>query len=254
MADYSLVYNAQSQTFVLTGVDGSYVEYNADELTQTEAGVYYVTVSLKSGSYAVWDDKAGGTDSRRIEFVITKKAIEIDWNMSTELPYLDLHGAIPNTAVTYKYYDSNGNQVATNALKEGVTYTIKAVISDEYAKNYMFGDSSDSTSEGKSFTYTKGDTTTTSGDGESSLLSGNGRKWLTIIAIILLVLCLIGILLWLLSTRRRHDAEDRMWLNGANGGSGNGGGSGRGGSGSGGSGNGFQDDDGFYDDYIEPKG
>jgi cbb3-type cytochrome oxidase subunit 3 len=144
--------------------------------------------------------------------------------------------------------------VANNSLKEGETYIIKGVIDDEYAKNYMFGDSADTTSDGQEFTYTKGELSTTSGSNSDviEIFGGISKKWLTIIAIILLVLCIIGILLWLLSTRRRHDAEDRFLTVGGNGSGSRG--SGRGGSGSGGSGNGFQDDDGFYDDYIEPKG
>jgi multisubunit Na+/H+ antiporter MnhG subunit len=328
MANYSLVYNAQSQTFALSGVDASYVEYNADELTQTEAGVYYVTVSLKSGSYAVWDDETGGTDTRRIQFVITKKAVEVDWDMSTALPSLNLHGVIPNTAVTYKYYDSNGNQVGANALKEGEAYTIKAVISDEYAKNYMFGDSSDTTSEAKSFTYIKGDTDTALSDDDNSIkkLGGlsipsdfplwqiivgsisfvvgfiayvqagiNNRAarrmnrrtnhmkcstvgvglallalfgienvgW-TVIAIVLLALCILGIGAWIVSKIKRAVAEDRMdhynngSYNGGNGYNGGGGSSGYNGGNNDGAyngGGGITDDDGFYDNYNnDPKG
>jgi hypothetical protein len=257
MVDYSLSFNGQAQSFALTGVDNAYVEYNVDELTQTEAGVYYVTVSLKSGTYAVWGDSAGGTGTRRVEFAITKKAVEVDWDMSGELPSLNLHGVIPNTAVTYKYYDTNGKQVANNSLKEGETYIIKGVIDDEYAKNYMFGDSADTISDGQEFTYTKGELSTTSGSNSDviEIFGGISKKWLTIIAIILLVLCIIGILLWLLSTRRRHDAEDRFLTVGGNGSRGGGAGHGGSGSGSGsGSGKDFQDTDGFYDDYVEPKG
>jgi hypothetical protein len=166
---YSYEFNSAEQTFKLKGVDSAYVEYNASELTQTNANTYYVTVRIKSGEYAVWDDEEGGSDERQVEFVITKKTIEVDWDMTTSLPFLNLHGVVPNTGVTYKYYDSDGNQVANNALKNGEEYTIKGILADEYAVNYMFDKTLSSISSGQSFTYVSDDVSTVSGNGTGDI-------------------------------------------------------------------------------------
>jgi hypothetical protein len=165
---YSYEFTSNALTFKLKGVDSAYVEYNASELTQTNANTYYVTVRIKSGEYAVWDDEEGGTDERQIEFVITKKTIAVDWDMTTSLPFLNTHGAVPSTGLSYKFYDSDGNQVGNNALKNGEKYTIKGILADEYAVNYAFEDTASSISSGQIFTYISSDQTASANGGQTT--------------------------------------------------------------------------------------
>jgi hypothetical protein len=142
----TLVYNGNAQTFVLQGIQSIYEEYDVTSLVRTDAGKYTLTVSIKRGANAEWADGNGGSD-REISFEIEKYTITVDWDMTGTVPVLKLPDNVPESEVTYKYFDSKGNEIQASEVNGDKSYTVSAILSDSYAKNYMFSDSREGTTE-----------------------------------------------------------------------------------------------------------
>lgn len=109
-------------------------------LTQTDIGVYTVTLSINVGKHAEWATSITGEDgnevlTRTLTFEIIKGRIEGEWKNDKGYPEFVLSD--PNDADKFeiKYFDSEGNEVLPENFVKGQNYRAELILKD---KNFEF--------------------------------------------------------------------------------------------------------------------
>ena len=138
----TIVYNGNEQTFSLSDILNyiDFVEILGDELKQTDAGVYKITVHIKDVMLFTWAD--GSTDDVELTFKITPAAIPVNWNLTGSVPVLELVGInvenVPEDLVNYVITNVDGEVIAPESVEKNVTYFMTATVNENYANNFAF--------------------------------------------------------------------------------------------------------------------
>ncbi|MCM1306879.1 MAG: uL15 family ribosomal protein [Bacteroides sp.] len=111
--------------------DAKYVEFSGSR-TIEGVGSGTVTIVVKPTEYAEFSN---GADSLTLNVEVVKGKVSADWDKSLNPPVLNL-AAAHKKMVEYKYYDEIGDEVSS--FTEGETYTVSAVLLDEYRNLYGF--------------------------------------------------------------------------------------------------------------------
>ena len=142
VAEY--VYDGTAHTFVIDGWAelADKVELGGDGLTQTAAGNYTATLTIKNGVLYVWAD---GSSKVTVSFTVKAVSLKAEWIFSnTDVPYVAFSTLTARTyartevrsdIVDYVITDYSGNVIDANDTVAGVNYYITAVITDP---NYTF--------------------------------------------------------------------------------------------------------------------
>ncbi|MDE6372192.1 MAG: hypothetical protein K2L61_01465, partial [Clostridia bacterium] len=113
---------------------GSVSEDNKLDGVPTDAGDYIVVLSLNEE-----DEEDYALTNSQIPFSIAKAKITAKWDTSGETPKIANLSESQKAVVGYIYYDSEGNELSDGAqLEKGKTYSVKAILTGDNAKNYEF--------------------------------------------------------------------------------------------------------------------
>ncbi|MDE6604938.1 MAG: hypothetical protein K2K85_02825, partial [Clostridia bacterium] len=122
------------ERIIKTYYRGSVSESNRLDGAPTDAGDYIVVLSLSEA-----DEEDFALTRTQITFSIAKAKITAKWDTSGQTPEIANLSESQKAVVGYIYYDSEGNELPDGAqLEAGKTYSVKAILTGDNAKNYEF--------------------------------------------------------------------------------------------------------------------
>ncbi|MDE6605161.1 MAG: hypothetical protein K2K85_03960, partial [Clostridia bacterium] len=122
------------ERIIKTYYRGSVSESNRLDGAPTDAGDYIVVLSLSEA-----DEEDFALTRTQITFSIAKAKITAKWDTSGQTPEIANLSESQKAVVGYIYYDSEGNELQDGAqLEAGKTYSVKAILTGDNAKNYEF--------------------------------------------------------------------------------------------------------------------
>ncbi|MDE6550481.1 MAG: hypothetical protein K2M44_03175 [Clostridia bacterium] len=138
----SVTYNGSEYRLldIIGAYDNTLIELGG-QLTAQDAGVYRFTARLLDADNYKWDDTLNASAQGVIEldWIINKAKLPSIWDKSGNTPVIVIPDGLKSLVqLQYYYYDSNGTQVAADALAIGKTYKVIARLAGGCERNIEF--------------------------------------------------------------------------------------------------------------------